>query len=370
MECHRKTVGRKFELYRAESGHKISALRSIGNQAGALKRRSVSAAQLAVYDTHVLKFVDWSLSRRLHLWDDVSLDLMLARYMDELFAAGESPSRARNTLYGLSFVYDRDLSKARCPRAHRCLKGFVKLAPEREVDPMPWKACLALADDMLKHCWKDKLAAAALLIQFDVYARPSEVLGLNFGDLIPSGPRGPIAVVVRPANGGQEGDNADLRQAQHGLARNRPAKNGTFDGSVLVGEAASARGGRGLVFDLVQSLEKLRMNRHSKVFPLTLAQYATCLSRAGRRLNIQTMRLTPHTARHGGASEDYFQKLRDIRSIQARGRWEAPRSTARYKKPGKLCRQIAEYEKLCGRCVTTATVWLQLKQFVAELSRQ
>ncbi len=40
--------------------------------------------------------------------------------------------------------------------------------------------------------------------------------------------------------------------------------------------------------------------------------------------------------RHGAASAEYFRKLRDLPSIQQRGRWRALSSVQRYQKSGRL----------------------------------
>ena len=51
--------------------------------------------------------------------------------------------------------------------------------------------------------------------------------------------------------------------------------------------------------------------------------------------------LTPHCARHGGASADAYLRTRSLTEIQHRGRWEALTSVARYKRPGSYIREMA-----------------------------
>ena len=64
------------------------------------------------------------------------------------------------------------------------------------------------------------------------------------------------------------------------------------------------------------------------------------MSRAAAIQSLEPFRLTPHMARHGGLSEDALSRVRSVPEIQARGRWEHPKSVARYRKAGTLLRQI------------------------------
>ena len=45
--------------------------------------------------------------------------------------------------------------------------------------------------------------------------------------------------------------------------------------------------------------------------------------------------------RHGGASHDYHNKLRDLPAIQARGRWKSMASVRRYQKGARLAQLFA-----------------------------
>ena len=44
----------------------------------------------------------------------------------------------------------------------------------------------------------------------------------------------------------------------------------------------------------------------------------------------------PYRLRHGGASHDFVNKLRDLTEIQHRGRWKSTASVRRYQKGGRL----------------------------------
>ena len=237
-------------------------------------------------------------------------------------------------------MHDLTVSRTDYPCAHRALRGFGRQAPGRERDPMPWDACVLLAADLLddRRSAEEHHAGGALVLQFDLYARPSEILELVGSSVVSSAGSSPSGVIIRPADDVDEGSVQDLERAQAGLQRARPAKSGRFDGTVLVGECASVQAGRGLVHDFLKALKRARQP-NQLLFPFNLATYEKLLNAASARLKLGRLRLTPHTARHGGPSEDCYGGHRDIPAIQSRGRWEHPRSVARYRKPGKLLRQ-------------------------------
>ena len=75
---------------------------------------------------------------------------------------------------------------------------------------------------------------------------------------------------------------------------------------------------------------------------ITLMEYEAALRYATVKAGLDTLGLTPHTARHGGASQDSRDQLRSFADIQARGQWQSLKSVARYKKTGVYERQLAK----------------------------
>ena len=51
--------------------------------------------------------------------------------------------------------------------------------------------------------------------------------------------------------------------------------------------------------------------------------------------------MSPHSARHGGASADAYHNVRTIEAVKERGRWQAIASVARYRKAGSYLRTVA-----------------------------
>ena len=82
-------------------------------------------------------------------------------------------------------------------------------------------------------------------------------------------------------------------------------------------------------------------NNHYAIANLTYTEYLTAFKEGPKLSNIGS-KYTPHGARHGGASHDGRYETRTIAQIQARGRWEAPKSVARYRKSGTYEREIAK----------------------------
>ena len=117
-------------------------------------------------------------------------------------------------------------------------------------------------------------------------------------------------------------------------------KAGEYDDSIVFGDAASTAQDRSFAASLLVRLKEATAPAR-RVFPVSLHTLDARLRCAVRPLGIERLRLTPHTARHGGASTDFASDQRPIDSIQRRGRWKAIASVRRYEKAGRLNRQIA-----------------------------
>ena len=99
----------------------------------------------------------------------------MAEYFADLYEDGEMYNEASYTLYGYILlrtnvsVPDRDLY----PRARGALRGWNSASPQSSrtgADPLIW---FLMASSMVD---TDPQAAAALLLQLDTYARPSEII--------------------------------------------------------------------------------------------------------------------------------------------------------------------------------------------------
>ena len=111
-----------------------------------------------------------------------------------------------------------------------------------------------------------------------------------------------------------------------------PTKTGTYDDCILLDITCRS--------DVQIVLKKLYNNTTSEdsfLLPsLTQSSYAADIQQACKEFGLERLKLTPHGLRHSGPSTDSLHKIRDIATIQARGRWKTSSSVARYKKPGRM----------------------------------
>ena len=258
------------------------------------------------------------------------LDCALERYFESLFFDGLQVHVGRQTLYGEAFIRQTSFRAAdRMILAKGALKGWARRSRQLSKDPMPWLAAVLLPLGMMSlRTALGAEAAAGLYIQFDGYLRPSELLELVVDDVsLPRVSALPTyrlaAVIVR-----QSGDPECAR----------PAKNGEFDCTVPFPTHHTRLGSSAVLAALVQ---RAKRGKRQALFPsMTLPQYEQVVSRAAADLGLEPLRLTPHMARHGGPSEDALSRVRSLPEIQARGRWEHPKSVARYRKAGTLLRRV------------------------------
>ena len=191
--------------------------------------------------------------------------------------------------------------------------------------------------------WKGQQSACILVVQFDGYFRPSEVLPLVPND-VPGGARShsSVPVIIRSSPDDPEGSKADLTSAKLLRPQSRPSKTGEYDGTVLVADTVSKKAERVWVGKVLNALVRRSLKRDqsgtSPLVALTLADYSRVLRAAVIKADLHKLRVTPHTARHGGASADAFLHARSYDQIKQRGQWKSESSVARYRKIGMYAR--------------------------------
>ena len=250
-------------------------------------------------------------------------DLALARYMNVLYFQGHNPSKGRYLLHGFVFCCTGwpNNRQGQLPNAARALKGWERLVPAVCRDPTPWGVVCLVAVVLVDRGLV--LFAAALLLQFDTYGRPSEILNLRGVDLIEpdsfaTGAFGDhFAIVIAAADSG------------------RRTKTGHVDNTVLVGDRI-----RVFMREVVWLLKRCTARPDDLVFPFSLPEYEAEVRKAAEHLGLGHLRVTPHTMRHGGPSHDAWVRVRDLKEIQARGHWESFNSVRRYEKHAKLLRVL------------------------------
>lgn len=278
----------------------------------------------------------------LQTWEKA--DKVMAEYFTDLFEDGSCYNAASYTLYGYILLRTNESipEKDLFPLARGALKGWNAHSPQSTrtgADPQVW---YVIADDMAR---RNPPAAAALLLQLDSYARPSEIVSLQFEDIIkPSSKQCKYWGIIF--------GNSD---------RGEVTKTGAQDDCVLLDSLD-----RDYAPQLLSWVVKKMKLNHQPLFPdLTLPSYEEEFRQSKRRLRLSAFQLTPHTVRHSGPSADALTKSRSLAEIQSRGRWLAPQSVQRYKKPGKMLAQMARIPPHVWELAKTALpqVLHKLKQF-------
>lgn len=259
------------------------------------------------------------------------IDLELVRFLEKLYLDGDSAYTARCTVYGLMFVKKWSARDPLVlPHARQALLGWTKLRPEASRDPVPWIFTCLVAQALLQRPGLYRLAGIAALLQFDTYCRPSEVISLALGNVIPPSAGAPSiyqkwALLLAPAEW------------------TLTTKAGKHDDSILVAESTPHRQ---FVVDLLAEVFRAAKARSTlpeePLFPaLTLPKYERILQESAHLVGLSALRITPHMLRHGGPSTDVFENVRDLAAVQKRGRWASHLSVSRYEKHARLLRSLS-----------------------------
>lgn len=102
------------------------------------------------------------------------IDRELDRQMMGLYLDGDQPSEARWLLYGVR--WRANLSVSDLPLASSSLKSFSNLCRDKLRDPIVKEALVLGIAGGLRETETSVAAAAAMALQYDTLARPSEVI--------------------------------------------------------------------------------------------------------------------------------------------------------------------------------------------------
>ena len=280
----------------------------------------------------------WASAQGLDLSNQLARDATMTRYIHVLYFAGEGAFSARVAVYGLAHQMQLNLKDtAELCRSRRALKGFSVSAPDAQRDPLPWEGVVLIASWLLdQENQQDVAMARAMVVAFDGYFRPSEVLGIRGCDITIA--RKALLSRIPPATVRLAPSAAD-----RGDLPNPRTKSGSYDDTVSFGDDASTAAGRRFVVDLLTGLKKAHAP-NARVFPVTLAAFEARFRDAVAALNLKMLCVSPHCLRHGGASSDYAASHRGLSDVQRRGRWLAQASVRRYEKTGRLAAQISRLD--------------------------
>ena len=280
-----------------------------------LKALKVKNPTLCKYKECVDKFMEYASHKRWHLKNVDNTDKKLAEYFAELLESGAPFNTASYTLFGYILLKTDECvaDKFLYPRARSALKGWSSRHPQSSrtgADPLIWYLIANHIAD------KSPPAAAALLLQLETYARPSEILKAKRRD------------VIAPAS----------RACKYW---------GLIFGNSQFSEMTKAKQQDDTVL-----LDSLDRNYAPKVLkmaashcaqddqflfgPISLAQYEDLFKQSRAAVGLASFSLTPHCVRHSGPSVDFLHRARSATEIQTRGRWKTQKSILRYQKPGQM----------------------------------
>jgi hypothetical protein len=297
----------------ARRAHEVEEHYHLGLEWGFLESTRVKTPTTTLYDSRVWEFLQFVQVRQLAFKDVTDIDAAFSRYFDSLYACGDHHSIGRGTLAGFLHFYTefgRDYERA-FVRAKNALTSWEKKEPALSKSPLLWEGACAIACILSSEGHEDM--AIYVLVQFDTFARPTELLWLRLSACIPSVPHAGFeqwAVRLNPTS------------------QLRSSKVGAFD------EIIPLSAHRWQVSDLLAWYVDVCHNAGAEFcFNFDYDDISRCFVRAAFRANLGKRSL--YDGRHGGASDDAALGFEDG-YLARRGRWASLSSVARYSKPGIL----------------------------------
>eukprot|EP00971_Amphidinium_carterae_P327145 6458321-Amphidinium_carterae.1 len=207
---------------------------------------------------------------------------------------------AKDALYAYAWWFGLGTRGASFPKAKQALRAWRVQEPDASRDPASWEEVLAVSYHLYKqNTLEAAQAAAATLLAFDCYLRPTSCVTLTVPQVVVPRARGAanfFALILFPREQGQS------------------SKTKTYDDTVQVGEPEYGRGWlRGVVRALVQQACQDRL-----FHTLSGAKWNALLRKSCASLGLRP--LTAHYLRHGGPSHDCLVHRRDLHSVQQRVR--------------------------------------------------
>lgn len=283
-----------------------------------LENQVHSESTLELYTDAVEDFEDWRLYNGRKGRTTAAADIGLCDFLNCLFKDGYGVDSARRVIYGYNHLR-LHVSKPLLvlPRTAKALKGFEKKAPGSQRSGVMFEAATRIAEEPIS--MGEPKAAAAVILEFDMYLRPSELLGIRGMDLYsPSTSRHTKhwAIQIAPSDEGI------------------PTKVGEVDTAILLDSSSRA--------EASMAARYLKLHCRSprdRAVGLTLPQFEKLVKKAAAAVGLSQLNVTPHKFRHGGASSDALAQKRSWSQIQKRGRWAAVSSLKRYEKSGTMLRE-------------------------------
>ena len=239
------------------------------------------------------------------------LDDALSDYCDSLYFEGEPGSLGSQLYSALSDHWPEVGRGGRCalPRFFRARQAWRRMAPGRTRDPLPYLHLVLVVMSLLR---QNRVSfAAACLLMWTCYLRPSEVLDLHVGDVLaPSSSCPHVSLLLHP------------------FERGGPSKVGEFDDGVPLDMQGMEWLGPWLL------KQARRRPPTEKLFKFDYGEMVMMFQEAMQEWGLKEPIL--YRMRHGGASHDIVHGKRHITAVKKRGRWSNDQSLKRYAKDVRL----------------------------------
>lgn len=299
------------------------ATTTVSSTALMLYNASKHSKTIAAYQKASSKFLLWCRNNNINInamlsSHDASVDNTMSQYLSELYLyhhqrGSSGKTEAQHTVFGLLHSQPQ-LHKTQVQRSIAMLSGWNRIKPSTPHPPMRWIIAVAVAVTMLSN--GHTAAAVATLLAWDCYLRVSELCNMKaMHVLMPSDPRNPADAVNTIHSPWRSGPRTIIAIPHN--------KSGTAQYVAVENE-------------YIQTILSAYIQRHNKhhndnLFPLSVSTYSKLFHRTVNALNMQHIPFTPHSLRHGGATEHFIQKGESsLEQIMFRGRWMSYKTMRRY----------------------------------------
>jgi hypothetical protein len=291
-----------------------------------LERMAIRPSTTKDYDRRYADVVKFLEEQKLKPNNKEQWDTALAQFLDTVYL------RDRSLADGSKFVTAvchhvpllwRAVSLGSLPRVQRALKGWNRVAPPGTRQPLPLPVIESMVVMLLRRGLRS--SALATMLAVDAYLRPSEVLGLEAGHIVPGQEafRGIYkcpSILLRPES------------------RGRPTKTNTFDESVLLDDK---------IWPFLSKLVVKRANmvKQGPIFAMSLSVFNKDIKLALADCGLVGWPDTAHSIRHTGPSHDLLVGTRSLLQAQKRGRWADERSVRNYEKSARIASRLQHLNK-------------------------
>ena len=260
------------------------------------------------------------------------VDRALAVYIQSSYDARSSFVYASHALSGA--VHRRPDLRHALPISRQCLRGWSKVRSSQSHPPLTWELTVLMACTMARSGHHGP--AVAMLLAFDCFLRVGELTRIRRSDIVlPNDPRmgrahTTMAVVLRTAKTGRM-QSVGIWSAD--VARILVHWVGAVPSTTAPGDD------------------------DPRIFAFSPDFFRRLMHRTSAALQLPT-RYTPHSLRHGGATDDFLRNG-SIERVQFRGRWKQLESVRRYVQTARAvlaAQEVAQHHNDLGMALCGALV--------------